>query len=269
MKIYIDSLECFAKHGVLKEENILGQKFLISACLETDIVSSDKVEDCVNYAQVCDFIKTYTEENVFNLIETLADSLAKGILCNFNVKSVNIKVEKPWAPIGLPLKTVAVEVKRSFERVYISLGSNMGDKNENISFAVDSIQKSECVKNFVLSTVLETEPYGYEEQDKFLNAAAGFDTFLTPWELLDLLHSIENERGRKREIHWGPRTLDLDIVLFGNITVSDKDLIIPHIDMHNRYFVLKPLFDIAPYAVHPLYGKTVKDLYESLEGTKC
>ena len=110
-----------------------------------------------------------------------------------------------------------------------------------------------------------TEPYGGVEQDDFLNGAVVIETLLTPRELLDLLHEIEQQADRKREIHWGPRTLDLDILLYDDLIVQEEDLYIPHIEMHKRDFVLRPLVQIAPYAIHPTTGCSILTLFERLQ----
>ncbi|MBO4999433.1 MAG: 2-amino-4-hydroxy-6-hydroxymethyldihydropteridine diphosphokinase, partial [Bacteroidaceae bacterium] len=114
------------------------------------------------------------------------------------------------------------------------------------------------------SDYLVTAPYGGVEQDDFLNGALELKTTLEPEELLDVLHEIEQEAGRVREIHWGPRTLDLDILLYDDTVVDTERLHIPHIEMHKRDFVLKPMTQIAPWKRHPLLGKTVEELYDNL-----
>lgn len=104
------------------------------------------------------------------------------------------------------------------------------------------------------------------EQDDFLNGMAKIRTLLTPEELLALLHEIEAQAGRTREIHWGPRTLDLDVIFYDNLVLDTEELHIPHIEMHKRDFVLKPLCEISPYERHPIFGKTVREMLEALEG---
>lgn len=105
-----------------------------------------------------------------------------------------------------------------------------------------------------------TEPYGGVEQDDFLNGAIEAETFLSPDALLHKLHAIEQEAGRERKIHWGPRTLDLDILLYDHEIIDTEKLTIPHIDMQNRQFVLEPLSQLAPAYMHPVLHKTISQL---------
>lgn len=121
-----------------------------------------------------------------------------------------------------------------------------------------------------VSKFIETEPYGPVEQDNFLNGCVEIETLYEPKELLATVNRIEAEANRTREIHWGPRTLDIDIVLYNNDIVNEKDLLIPHVEMHKRLFVLEPLKQIAPYAVHPILNKTVSQMLEELQpDNKC
>ena len=105
------------------------------------------------------------------------------------------------------------------------------------------------------------------EQDEFLNGACCIETLYTPEELLEALHRLEAQAGRERKVHWGPRTLDLDILLYDNLIMYTDGLVIPHIDMQHRDFVLRPMAEIAPYVEHPLLHKSMLQLWQELEGT--
>jgi dihydroneopterin aldolase/2-amino-4-hydroxy-6-hydroxymethyldihydropteridine diphosphokinase len=146
----------------------------------------------------------------------------------------------------MPFQSVAVTVERTREVVYLSLGSSMGDKTQALNTAIQGLQNTDGVTVEKVSSYLETEPYGGVAKNTFLNAAVKITTFLTPRELLDEIHRIEAEGGRERKIHWADRTIDIDIVLFGNKKIAEPDLIIPHPEWQKRDFVLIPLKEIAP-----------------------
>ena len=115
-----------------------------------------------------------------------------------------------------------------------------------------------------MSELLETLPYGVVEQDNFVNGMFEIRTLFAPEELLQELHRIEQMEGRERKLHWGPRTLDLDIIFYDDLVYASEDLVIPHIDMENRYFVLKPLSELAPNFRHPITHKTVTQMLSEL-----
>lgn len=268
-KIKIKDLEVFANHGVFPEENRLGQKFLISATLYADTRKAGKTDELtasIHYGEVSQFIDSYMKSHTYKLIERAAESLAEELLINvLLLQKVRIEVKKPWAPIGLPLDTVSVEIERQWHTAYIALGSNMGDSKKYLDDAVRQLNALQNTNVIKCSKYYVTSPYGMVEQDDFLNACLELKTLMTPEELLEELHHIEQCAGRERVIHWGPRTLDLDIIFFDDLVMEDNDLCIPHVEMHKRKFVLGPLHEIAPYKRHPVYRKTVREMLEDLE----
>ena len=270
-KINIKNFEVFANHGVFPEENVLGQKYIISAALSTELRSagkSDSLEKSFDYNQICRNIKSFIENNTFKLIETVAEGLAEKLLIeNSAVSSVWVEVKKPWAPVAVHLETVSVEIERSRHKAYIALGSNMGDREANLRFAAEELEQTRGCSVARISEFINTAPYGYADQADFLNGCLELDTLLTEFELLDLLHETENKAGRVRSEHWGPRTLDLDIIFYDDVVMSCDNLRIPHIEMHKREFVLKPLAEIAPYKLHPVLKKTVSELLSELPVT--
>ena len=152
-------------------------------------------------------------------------------------------------------------------QVFIGVGSNEGDRLAMLDQARQAMDRLAQTRLVQWSNVYETDPVSPVPQGKYLNAAAELDTQLTPSQLLNALDRIEREAGREpveRRMRWGPRTLDLDILLFGALVISRQDLVIPHPLMHERYFVLKPLADLAPGAVHPLLEMTVDELLKYL-----
>ncbi|MFL0248580.1 2-amino-4-hydroxy-6-hydroxymethyldihydropteridine diphosphokinase [Candidatus Clostridium stratigraminis] len=262
-KIHIKDLEVYAFHGVNKEEKNMGQRFLISLELSLNLREagiSDNLIKTVNYAELCLNIEKEFTKKKFDLIEAAAEALANYILLNYtSVIGVKVLLKKPWAPIGKPIDYAAVEIERSWHKVYIALGTNMGNKEQNIKDALENLKGDRC-KVIKVSNMYSTKPVGYTDQDDFLNCCAEIKTLLTPNELINLLLSIEQDLKRVRTIKWGPRTIDLDILLYDNIITSTEEVIIPHPRMHERLFVLKPLSDIAPYLIHPILNKRIIDI---------
>ncbi|MFK4786217.1 2-amino-4-hydroxy-6-hydroxymethyldihydropteridine diphosphokinase [Fusobacterium sp. MFO224] len=268
-KIIIKDLELIGNHGVFKEEKKLGQKFLISVEMKTDTSLAGKNDDLnysTHYGMVADDIEKLFLNNSFNLIETCAEKIANMILVNYPlIKEVTINIKKPWAPIQKHFEFVGVEINRKWHTVYLSLGSNIGAKKDNLSKAIELIKNLSNTEVTTISSFLETEPYGLKEQDNFFNACIEIKTLFSPHELLHNLLQIEKEMGRIRTIKWGPRVIDIDIILFDNLILQDDDLAIPHPYMCDRMFVLKPLSEIAPNIIHPLENKTISFLKNILK----
>ena len=268
-QIKITDLEVFANHGVFSEENKLGQKFLVSAVLYTDTRKAGKTGDLtasIHYGEVSAFITKYMKEHTYQLLERVAETLAEEMLKSISgLCKIDLEIKKPWAPVGLPLKTVSVKISREWHTTYIALGSNIGDSETYLNEAVEKIGQIPTCTVEKVSSYLVTEPYGVTDQPDFLNACLKMRTLLYPEELLKELNRIEKEAGRERIIHWGPRTLDLDILLYDDIVLEEDDLCIPHVEMHKRSFVLEPLAEIAPYKRHPVYGKTVREMLEEIQ----
>ena len=267
-KIKIEKLTVFGKHGVYPEENVLGQKFEVSLVLYTDTRNAgitDDLECSINYGDVCQYVKQFFEENTFQLIERVAEQLAENLLLRYDLlQKVDVKVEKPWAPILIPVENVGVEISRGWHIAYVALGSNIGDKKSYLDEAVEKLKNHPLCQVIKVADYIQTEPYGGVEQDVFLNSALELRTLLYPEELLRLLNQIEAEAGRERTIHWGPRTLDLDILLYDHEIIDTEKLTIPHIDMQNRQFVLEPLSQLAPAYMHPVLHKTISQLLAEL-----
>ncbi len=267
-QIIIQDLSIYAKHGVYTEENILGQQFLVSVYLDLDLSKAgqtDDLEHTIDYGKICHFVTNYMQSHTFRLIEAAAEHLAAEILLTYDqVRKIRIKVKKPWAPIGLPIKNVCVSLDRTRHSVYLSVGSNLGDRQAYLLQGIRELDELDSCKVCEQSQIIETEPYGDVPQDKFLNCVIRIETVLNPQQLLETLHEIEAHAKRTREVHWGPRTLDLDILFYDHVTVNTPQLTIPHADMHNRSFVLEPLNEIASWYQHPVLHKTVQQLLDQL-----
>ena len=244
-QIKIEGLEIFATHGVFPEENVLGQKFIVSATLYTDTRKARKTHEptaSIHYGEVSAFITEFVKSHTYKLLERVAEELVEDMLQKFDgLEKVTLEIQKPWAPVGLPLKTVSVRITRSWHTAYIALGSNMGDSRQILDDAVSAIDALPASKVEKVSGFITTPPYGVTDQPDFLNGCLRMKTLYYPRELLRELNRIEKEAGRERIIHWGPRTLDLDIIFYDDLISQEDDLCIPHVEMHKRSFVLEPL----------------------------
>ena len=144
-------------------------------------------------------------------------------------------------------------------RAYVGLGSNLGDREATIRAALAALPGVVAV-----STLRETDPVGVTDQPAFLNGAAALETELSPQELLEALLAVERELGRERRERWGPRTIDLDLLLYGGESVDEPGLTVPHPSLHERRFVLEPLAELDPELVVPGRGR-VRDLLAELD----
>jgi dihydroneopterin aldolase/2-amino-4-hydroxy-6-hydroxymethyldihydropteridine diphosphokinase len=263
-EINIKGLRVVTCHGALPQEKLTPQPFLFDARLCGDFfkgAQKDDLDATVNYADVCILIKSIAENNVYNLIEKLAYECAMAILQKFSkVSAVTVTVHKPNAPIHMPFDDVFVSITLERQKVYLSLGSSVGDRRQTLESALEALNKVEGVKVTNLSSFIETEPYGGVARNKFLNCAAEIECLIPPEQLLSEIHRIEKEGGRVRDKRWDDRTLDIDIIFFGNKIIAEEGLIVPHPDYFNRQFVLQPLKEIAPDFVCPLLKKRIGDI---------
>lgn len=268
-EIRIEKLEVYAYHGVYPEERKQGQIFLVNAVLYTDTRRAgeeDKVELSTDYGAVSIFIDRWMKKNTCYTLEAVAEKLARELLLNYDlICSLDLEILKPEAPIPLTFGCVSVKIHRGWHKAYLSVGSNMGDRKKYLEDGIEALKAHPLMKHVKVSELIETAPYGGVEQADFLNAAIGLETLLDPEALLEVLHEIENAAGRERTLRWGPRTLDLDILFYDKLVYESDTLVIPHPDLHNREFVLKPLSNIAPNYRHPLLGMTVNQELAELE----
>ncbi len=267
-KVILKDFEVCACHGVNAEEKINPQRFLITTIVYLDFeecAKFDNVDKTVSYSALKKDIKFFFEQNCFNLIETLAVRCSQMLLKKYALaKRMDMTVKKPDAPMSGVFDYVAVEVSYEWHTAYLSMGSSLGDKNAYLDFAIAKLKEDDNIKDVRESARYCTDPYGYVAREEFLNSVVELRTLYTPRQLLNKINEIEKEGGRERKEHWADRTLDIDIIFYDDLVVEEKDLCIPHIDMQNRAFVLRPLHEFCPYKVHPLLNKRVEDILKDL-----
>lgn len=267
-KIIVKDLQIHANHGVFEEEKKLGQRFVLTIEVSLPLGQAGKKDDLhasIHYGELSHLVTDAFKEMSLDLIEAAAEKVANLILDKYELaEEVKVMLKKPWAPIGLPVEYAAVEITRRWHDVYIAVGSNMGDKKKHIENGLAQLQQDPYTRLVKASKMYITEPWGYTDQEEFMNCVWQIKTTHDPHSLMDLLMDIEKREERERTLRWGPRTLDLDILLFDELITDDEKVILPHPRMEERMFVLEPLAEIAPYKLHPLCGKRIYQLKDEL-----
>ena len=204
---------------------------------------------------------TYTKGYIeYDLVRELCD-----VLEGFSTKMEEYRVDS-YLALGSSALIEASNCELIVDQIRVRTGLKVeGDRQMNLAAAIRLLEAVPDIQVTKRSPLYETAPYGYTDQPPFLNGCIGIETLYTPEELLRVLHEIEHKLGRKREIHWGPRTLDLDILFYDDLILDTPDLHIPHADMANREFVLQPLSDIAGDFRHPVINETVNALLAALK----
>lgn len=250
--VYIDALRVTCIIGVLDHERTTPQPIQIDADIEIDLAEAGRTDDLtktVHYGEVAVALADLARTTGYQLLERLAEHMAEVVLAFPRVEAVELTVTKLEPPIPEDIGATAVRIRREnrigrgSHRAVIALGTNLGDRVANLRFAVGRLG------NAVVATsqVFETDPVGGpENQGAYLNMAVVVETSLDPYALLRQLNRIEAEAGRERLVHWGPRTLDLDVIFYDDIVISDQHLTIPHPRYAERRFVLAPLHEIDP-----------------------
>jgi len=249
-RIVLQGISAHGFHGVLDAEKAQGQVFVVDVTLEVDLRRagrSDRLEHTVSYAEVAaDTVALITGPSL-DLIEKLAEQVADAALRRRLVQSVEVTVHKPQAPVGVPFADVAVVVERHRdEPVVIALGANLGPVRCTLEAAVRGLAGVDGLQLTAVSDLFETDPVGGPQQPAYLNAVVLARTRLAAFALLTELHRIEAQHGRVRETRWGARTLDLDLIQYGDpatgsdVVSRDSELTLPHPRAHERAFVLAP-----------------------------
>jgi len=248
-KITLSEMEFEGHTGCFDFEKKDGQKFIVSMDIFTDRIKgcyTDNLEDTVDYAKIYEITKETVTGDDGNLIECLAQKISDAVLKeNSIIEKVRVTVSKPQAPVKGIFRSMEVTVERCRkEFVILSLGSNLGDRESNILAAEEALRELPGIEGFRVASIYETEPVGLEEQPYFLNTCVGFYTDIGPYDLLGRIHVIENNLLRTRDVHWGPRTIDIDIIFYGDRVIMDQNLTVPHPRWHLRSFVTVPLREI-------------------------
>jgi dihydroneopterin aldolase/2-amino-4-hydroxy-6-hydroxymethyldihydropteridine diphosphokinase len=262
-EIRIKGLKITAFHGVLESEKVISQPFVFDITLHLDFYGAYKTDDLektINYDEVCNLVAEKTTGCSYNLIEKLAYDCAFMLVETYpSVHQVDLVLSKPSAPVKQEFGDINVAVSLKRTTCYLSLGSSMGDKRAYLDFAISELDKTRGIKIVRVSDYVKTEPYGGVAQNEFLNCAIEISTVLAPHDLLFEINEIERRGNRIRDLKWGDRTLDIDIIFYGDEIICDERLVVPHADYQNRDFVLTPLKQIAPNFVCPLTKRRIKD----------
>ncbi|MCQ9368173.1 2-amino-4-hydroxy-6-hydroxymethyldihydropteridine diphosphokinase [Brevibacterium sp. 50QC2O2] len=266
-RIELTGLKVFGYHGVFDHEKRDGQDFIVDVVLHADLApaaGSDDLADTVDYGGLAEEVAAIVEGEPFDLIETLAGTIAEH--CLTKAERVEVTVHKPHAPIQRSFDDVAVHVERTRRavrpqliRAVLSLGSNMGSSADTLDAALEALAEHPRISVEAISSKYSTAPVGGVEQDDFVNAAALVTSSLSPRELLAVCQGIELAHGRRRLVHWGPRTLDIDLIRVTDasqdiddplvqIMSSDPVLTLPHPQAAGRAFVLAPWAELRPAA---------------------
>lgn len=261
--IEVTGIRATGFHGVFPQEKRDGQEFVVDVALEAELGAageSDDLADTVSYADVAAQVMARIEGPSFDLIERLASVIAADVLaaehCSRIIDAVTVTVHKPQAPVGVPFGDVTVRIRR--ERpvvpVVIALGTNLGDRYATLAYAELALAERVVAGPLIVSDYVETDPVGGPDQPDYLNAVAVGWTRHSPARVLRELHAIEAGAGRVREERWGARTLDLDLIQYGD-PVLGSDVVsgvhwltLPHPRAHERGFVLVPWLDADPEA---------------------
>lgn len=246
-------------HGVFEHERREGQDFVVDVELEAELSwagASDDLADTVNYGEIGALVLARIEGEPYDLIEALAHRIAADVLERHRlVDAVTVTVHKPQAPVGVPFGDVEVVVRRRREPVpvVVAVGANLGVAARTVEAGITALRG--LLTDLRSSTTWTTEPVGGPEQPSYANAVVVGRTRLSAPRLLAALHAIEADFGRVREVRWGPRTLDLDLIQWGVPGESSEwlstgpALQLPHPRAHERGFVVRPWLEADPQAV--------------------
>ena len=261
--IRIEGLRLMTVVGVLPHEREAAQPLQVDLALHVDLHDagvSDELDDTANYGAVSEAVASTVTGAEDMLLERLAGRIATVALSFRHVEAVDVRVTKLRPPIPIDVSATSVEIHRTRQRLeipddhlaYVALGSNLGDRVAMLRHAVAALAPQ------AVSSVYETDPIGGPDgQGPFLNMVVELRTALDPFALVRRLQRLEEEAGRQRVVHWGPRTLDCDLILFDDAQISSEILTVPHPRFTERRFVLEPLAELAPHLCPPDWDMTL------------
>jgi dihydroneopterin aldolase/2-amino-4-hydroxy-6-hydroxymethyldihydropteridine diphosphokinase len=261
-RITLTGLVARGHHGVYPQERRDGQDFVVDAVLELDTRAAAATGDLarsVHYGELAEALADAVRRNPVDLLETLAERLARVCLADARVGAAEVTVHKPHAPIPETFADVAVTIRRTRDELYppprhgvLALGSNLGDREATLAAAVRDLDATEGIQVLATSPVVETDPAGGPEQPDYLNAVVAIRSTLTPHGLLAACLAVERAHGRERRVRWAARTLDVDVVTYGDLVLDGPDLVLPHPRAAQRAFVLVPWAALDPDAELPV-----------------
>jgi dihydroneopterin aldolase/2-amino-4-hydroxy-6-hydroxymethyldihydropteridine diphosphokinase len=268
-------------HGVLAHEKRDGQDFSVDLVLHVPTVRaghSDDLADAVDYSVVAATAHRILTGPSLDLVEAVAAQIAAAVMADPRLVAVDVTVHKPQAPVGVPVDDVAVTVRRTRDdvradatppqpvRAVLALGANLDDPYATLHRAVLDLAAVDGLQVVETSPVVDSAPVGGPAQGRYLNAVVLVDTTLSARGLLHACQDVESAHGRTRETRWGARTLDVDVITYGELHLDAHELGLPHPMASTRRFVLLPWSLVDPGAVLQEYGfsRRVTELLEDL-----
>lgn len=265
----LSNLEFYGYHGYFPEENVLGQRFKVSIEAYGELSlshTSGDLDDSVSYVDIFDVVKEVFYSKKYKILEQLGYDIGKAIIAKFfRIKSVQVLVMKPEVPIPVTCDYFGIQQEIKRETIaYLGLGSNLGDREGYLNSAIHQLDFHKEIEVTKTSKVYETDPFGYEDQGMFLNMVVEVKTSLSPRALLKYCNHIESNLLRQRDVKWGPRTIDVDILTYEDYTSDEEILTLPHPGVTQRAFVLLPLKDVVE-ADFSINGKNIDEMISDVD----
>lgn len=270
IKIEYESLAIEEPDKEIKHNSVKKYSAAVTLTIDQIVLSEDwEVQNGIDKVELAKFVIAFIQDNSHYELEVLAVKLAEHLLqTNFSLREVNLELAQNSTDVSATDLVSTVSISRKWEPAVIAFGTNIGDREGYINAALNSMDDNSSVRRLATSSIIETPPYGFLDQDDFLNGAVYIETLLSPLDLLSFLQQLERDAGRKRIVHWGPRSLDLDIIYYSDLILNSKKLMLPHPGLHERRFVLEPLCEIVPNYVDPRFKLPVLALLERFNETE-